>query len=357
MFEKNVEKIRKRLATADFDALLLTSPQNRFYTTGFRSSAGVVVITRDAAYFMTDFRYFEDATGRISGMELIMVGYSKKYTDVINSIIEKHDIKRLGFESDSMTYDEYTKYNESLNAQLVSQNGMCEELRLVKEDFEKDRIVKALRIAEKAFSELLGVIKVGMSEADARTELEYLMMKNGGEGASFSTIAVSGTNGSHCHGVPGERKLCPGDFLTLDFGCIYKGYCSDITRTIALDHATDEMKKVYDTVYAAQTESMKYAKAGVIGRDLHNVAAKVIDEAGYGEYFGHGLGHSLGIDVHDGIGASPTQLKPLPKNAVISCEPGIYIPGKFGVRIEDIIMLDDEGCTDLTQAPRELIIV
>jgi len=357
MFQKNIDKLRAKIAESEFDALLLTSPQNRFYATGFRSSAGIAVITKEDAYFSTDFRYFEDASNKIHGMELKMAGYNVKYTDIINDIIAKHGIKKLAFESDSMTYDEYAKYKDALNAELVSQGGLCAELRLVKEDFEVELITKALRIAEKAFSDLLKVIKAGMSEAEVRAELEYLMMKNGGEGTSFSTIAVSGENGSHCHGVPGERKLRDGDFLTLDFGCIYKGYCSDITRTIAIGHVTDEMEFVYNTVLKAQTEAMKQAKAGVVGCDLHNVAAGIIADAGYGEYFGHGLGHSLGIDVHDGIGASPSQPKPLPAGCVISCEPGIYIPNKFGVRIEDIIRLTDDGCIDLTEAPKELIVI
>ncbi|NLD87721.1 MAG: aminopeptidase P family protein [Clostridiales bacterium] len=352
-----VAKLRRKLGNTAADALLITSPQNRFYSTGFRSSAGLAFITKEKSYFSTDFRYFEDASSKIDGFELIMSTYERKYTDIINELSEKHSIKKIAFESDSVTFDEYENYRKCLSADLVSMGNLLPRLRLVKEDYEVERIKKAMAIAEGALSDLLCIIGEGMSEKEIATELEYLMMKRGAEKKSFDTIAVSGENGSHCHGVPCERKFRKGDFLTLDFGCVYEGYCSDITRTIAIGYVTDEMKNVYDTVLLAQTEALKAAKAGIVGQDLHNIAQSVIADAGYGEYFGHGLGHSLGIDVHDGVGASPSSKAVLPRGMVMSIEPGIYIPGKFGVRIEDIIRLDENGNTNLTKTPKELMII
>lgn len=357
MFEENCKGIIGALKDAPYDAVLLTSPQNRFYATGFHSSAGVALISPRRAVFATDFRYFEDAGTKIQGFELVMSTVERTYTDIINDFCREEGVETLAFEADAMSYASYQAYMEKLTARLVPEDGLLARLRHRKRTFELDRIEAAQRIAEGAFAKILERIKPGVRECDIAAELDYQMRLGGATGCSFDTIVVSGENGSLCHGVPGERTIRDGDFVTMDFGALWGGYCSDMTRTVAVGHVSDEQRRVYDTVLRAQEAGISAAHAGIIGAELHQVAADIIAEAGYGEYFGHSLGHSLGIDVHDGLGAQPTNPNPLPEGVVVTVEPGIYIPGKFGVRIEDFVVLTPEGCRNFTRAPKELIIL
>lgn len=357
MFEENLKSIISALDSCKYDAIMLTSAQNRFYATGFNSSDGVAIITKNRAVFATDFRYFEDAQSKISGFELVMTTREMPYHAIIQQLCREENISSLGFEDRSMSVSEYESMRSKLSVTLVPEKGLMSSLRLVKRDFEIERITAAQRIAESAFEKLIPSIRPGVSESDIAAELDYQIRLCGANGNSFDTIAVSGPNGSLCHGVPGARKLQAGDFLTLDFGAILNGYCSDMTRTVAIGHADDEMRKVYDIVLHAQKEALAAAKAGIIGADLHNTAARIISEAGYGDYFGHGLGHSLGIEVHDGAGASLSNPNPIPAGAVVTIEPGIYIPGKFGVRIEDFVVFKDGGCCNITKTPKDLLIL
>ena len=216
---------------------------------------------------------------------------------------------------------------------------------------------KAQEITDKTFTELQSVIRAGMTEKELAAELIYRLYKNGADGLSFDPIVVSGPNTSLPHGVPGERELQYGDFITMDFGCIYKGYCSDMTRTVALGFVTEEMDKVYHTVLAAQMAALAVTKAGATGRQIDAAARDVIADAGYGDYFGHGYGHSLGIEIHESPNLNPSNDKPMPLGAVCSAEPGIYLPGKFGVRIEDVTILTENGCENITKSPKNLIIL
>ena len=357
MFEVNCQNIRQALKGAAYDAVLLTSPQNRFYVTGFHSSDGVALISENRAVFATDFRYFEDAEAKIRGFELVMVKSGLSYADVINQFCREEGVEKLGFEAGSMSYAQYQAYAKQITVPLTPENGLLARLRHIKHDFELERIEKAQRIAEAALEKLLPDIRPGVRERDIAAELEYLMRRGGASGIAFDTIVVSGENGSLCHGVPGERKIKDGDFITMDFGAIWGGYCSDMTHTVAVGRVTEEQRRVYDVVLQAQLAGIEAARGGVIGADLHKVAADIIEAAGYGAYFGHSLGHSLGIDVHDGPGAQPTNPNPLPEGVVVTIEPGIYIPGKFGVRIEDFVVLTKDGCRNFTRAPKELIIL
>ena len=196
-----------------------------------------------------------------------------------------------------------------------------------------------------------------MTEQELCAELIYCLYKNGGEGLSFDPIVVSGPNSSMPHGVPGDRKLQKGDFITMDFGVLYRGYCSDMTRTVALGYATDEMKKVYRTVLDAQLAGIAASRAGVTGKEIDGAARDVITKAGYGKYFGHGYGHSLGMEIHEDPNCNVRNEQPLPLHAVCSAEPGIYLPGKFGVRIEDVVIMEENGCIDITKSPKNLIIL
>jgi Xaa-Pro aminopeptidase len=216
---------------------------------------------------------------------------------------------------------------------------------------------KAQEITDKAFSEVLTKIKVGMSEKQLQAELIYCLLKNGADGLSFDPIVVSGPNTSLPHGVAGDRVIQDGDFITMDFGAMYKGYCADMTRTVAVSYVTDEMEKVYMTVLEAQKAGIAASHAGVIGKEVDAAARKVIEEAGYGEYFGHGYGHSLGMEVHESPSPSPSGERPMLENMIASAEPGIYLPGRFGVRIEDVVIFKEGGCEDITNSPKNLIVV
>ena len=218
-------------------------------------------------------------------------------------------------------------------------------------------MLKAQAITDKAFSEVLTRIKPGMTELELQAELIYCMYKNGGTGLAFDPIVVSGPNTSLPHGVAGERVIQAGDFVTMDFGASYKGYCSDMTRTVAVGYATDEMKKVYDVVLKAQESAIAATKAGVPGKEIDAVARKVITDAGYGKNFGHGYGHSLGLEIHEAPNTNTSNPEPMPVGAVCSAEPGIYLPGKFGVRIEDVVIIKEDGCEDITKSPKHLIVV
>ena len=219
-------------------------------------------------------------------------------------------------------------------------------------------MIQAQRISEAALEETLALIRPGMTEREVAAELVYRMLRHGSEGNSFDPIVVTGKNGSMPHGVPGDTVIRAGDFVTMDFGCLKNGYCSDMTRTVAVGSATDEMKNVYYTVLRAQLAGIAAARAGVIGKEIDGAARRVIEEAGYGPYFGHGFGHCLGLDIHEPPFAGPSGELPLPVNSLSSAEPGIYLPGRFGVRIEDVMILRPEGAEVITRAPKtELIIL
>jgi len=351
------DQIAAKLPAYGLDAMLITSGPNRLYANGFASSAGATVVTSGGSYFFVDSRYIEAASNRVTGGEVRLMDREHPYSALINEVIEKHGVKKLGFEEAYITVEEYNSWQEKLNCELVPSTKLMMELRAVKDATEIELLVAAQRIAEKALREVLDFIKVGRTEKEIAAFLQYQMLLGGAEKMSFDPIVVSGPNSSMPHGVPGDKPVAAGDFITMDFGCVYQGYCSDMTRTVAVGYVTEEMDRVYHTVLKAQQAGIAMARAGVSGRAVHKAAAGVIADAGYGPYFGHGFGHGLGVEVHEQPSANPSNDKPLPVGAVISAEPGIYIPGKFGVRIEDIIIIEENGCRDIMEAPKELLIL
>ena len=353
---KNLEKYLALLSD-DSIGLLLTSRYSRYYGAEFDIAEGVAVVTKKGCRYFTDSRYIEAAQNGIRGFDVIMVDRANPYSKLLNEAIADFGITALGFEEVYLTVAEFNAYEEKLNARLVSMNDAIYGLRAVKEEWELELMRKAQAIADTAFAEVLAKIKVGMTEKQLQAELIYCLLKNGGEGLSFDPIVVSGPNTSLPHGVAGDRVIQQGDFVTMDFGVLYKGYCSDMTRTVAVGFATEEMKKVYDTVLAAQLAGIAASHAGVIGRDVDAAARKVITDAGYGEYFGHGYGHSLGMEVHESPSPSPSGERAMEKNMIASAEPGIYLPGKFGVRIEDVVIFKENGVENITHSPKNLIIV
>jgi len=263
----------------------------------------------------------------------------------------------MGFEDAYLTVAELRSFENRLDVALVPFQDKINGFRGQKETWELDRMKKAQEITDRAFTEVCPRIKAGMTEKDLAAELIYCLYKNGAEGLSFDPIVVAGPNTSMPHGVPGDRPIEEGDFITMDFGVIYGGYCSDMTRTVALGHATEEMRTVYNTVLKAQLAGIAATKAGVTGAAVDRAARDVIAEAGYGQFFGHGYGHSLGLEIHEAPNCNARNTQPLPVGAVCSAEPGIYLPGKFGVRIEDVVIVTEDGCEDITHSPKDLIIL
>ena len=353
------KKIAGVLEAHGLDAVLLTCEANRFYASGFHSSGtdGVAIVTRNRSYYFTDSRYTEAAARYVQGAEIRQTDREHPYSALINEVIEKEHITRMGYEDEYMTAADFHRFSEKLHCELVPATELLWTLRAVKDQAELDCMIQAQRIAEKALADILGEIRPGVTEKEIAALLLYKMLHYGAEDKSFDPIVVSGPNGSLPHGVPGERVIQNGEFVTMDFGCIYHGYCSDMTRTVAVGFATEEMQRVYHTVLSAQEAGIRAARAGVTGREVDGAARAVITAAGYGDYFGHSFGHGVGVEIHEAPNASPMNEKPLPAGAVISAEPGIYLPGKLGVRIEDVILLTEEGCKDLTKAPKELIIL
>ena len=353
------QKIAARLESAGLDAMLLTGEANRFYASGFHSPGtdGVALVTKHHAWYFTDARYTEAAGRHVQGAEIRQTGPGRGYAVLLEEVLRQQSVSRLGFEDAYMTVQDWERYRKALPCDLIPASELLWELRRTKDDEELEAMVAAQRIAERALEDILGEMRPGLTEKEVAARLQYRMLHYGAEDMSFDPIVVSGPNGSLPHGVPSERELRQGEFVTMDFGCIYHGYCSDMTRTVAIGFATEEMQRVYETVLAAQKAGIAAARAGVTGREVDGAARAVITAAGYGDAFTHSFGHGVGVEIHEGPNASPLSDQPLPAGAVISAEPGIYLPGRMGVRIEDVIVLTEEGCRNLTKAPKELVIL
>ena len=351
---KNLDKYLSLLS--DGQGLLLTSRYSRHYGAEFDIAEGVAIVSKQGCRYFTDSRYIESAENGLKGFEVLdiaPVGYIQRMNDAIADF----GITELGFEEPFLTYAEFMDYEKNLNCRLVPRNAEINGFRGVKEDWELELMRKAQAITDKAFSEVIGRIKVGMTELELQAELIYCLYKNGATGLAFDPIVVSGPNTSLPHGAAGERVIRVGDFITMDFGAQYMGYCADMTRTVALGYATEEMKLVYNTGLEAQLAGLGVSRAGVPGKDIDAAARKVIADAGYGEYFGHGYGHSLGLEVHESPSPNARNPEAMPAGSVASAEPGIYLPGKFGVRIEDVCVYREDGHENITHSPKNLIIV
>ena len=345
------------LLNGEVDGLLLTSRYSRHYGAEFDIAEGVAIVTKKGCRYFTDSRYIESAENNLKGFEVLEMNRENNYIKRLNQAIEDFGVTALGFEEDYMTVAEFKHYEANLNAKLVPYNKEINGFRGTKEEWELNLMRKAQAITDKAFAEVITRIKPGMTELELQAELIYCMYKNGGTGLAFDPIVVSGPNTSLPHGVAGERVIKEGDFITMDFGASYMGYCSDMTRTVAVGYATDEMREIYETVLKAQEAAIAVTKAGVPGKEIDAVARNIIKEAGYGEYFGHGYGHSLGLEIHESPSPNAGNADPMPVGAVCSAEPGIYLPGKFGVRIEDVTIITEDGCEDITKSPKNLIII
>jgi Xaa-Pro aminopeptidase len=352
----NADKIQAALKAAGLEAILITSPVNRLYATGFASSAGMALITADRAWFLTDSRYIEAAACQIRGFDIQLVAGKETYEKKINDIVNANGVGALGFEDESVTYSEYKQWSGVLNIRLEAAQSLLTRLRAVKSRADLEGMILAQRLAEKAFEQLLPLISTDVTEKELAAELIYRFLKLGAEGASFEPIVVSGVRSSMPHGVPTDAHISKG-FLTIDFGVKKDGWCSDTTRTLCVGEPDAEMRRVYHTVLSAQTAGIEAARAGVPGSEIDGAARRVIAEAGYGGYFGHGFGHGLGLEVHEAPNAAPSNKNGIPEGAVISAEPGIYMPGRYGVRIEDVLYVTQNGSENLTNLPKALLVV
>ncbi len=352
----HLERIAGALAERELDALLITSEPGEFYAAGFHGE-GVILLTPEKTWYFTDSRYIEEAGRVVTGAEVVRWTSQAPYRKLVAERVAENHIRRLGFEDDRMPVSEHSRWTREVQAEFVPAGDLLTRLRMVKDAGELAAMREAQRITDEAFTEILNDIKPGVAECEIAAKLTYLMACRGAQRNSFDPIVASGANGSKPHAVPSRKTIRPGEFVTMDFGCVAEGYCSDMTRTVAVGDPSDEMRLVYDTVLQAQLAGIAAARAGVTGRTVHEAAAKVIADAGYGDYFGHGFGHSLGVEIHEDPRFSGAWDKPIPAGACLSAEPGIYLPGKFGVRIEDVLTLTEGGCTVLTHSPKALIIL
>ncbi len=352
----NIGKIMAAVGGSEADALMITSESNRLYATGFPSTAGVVIVTAEKAWFFTDSRYVEAAADQIRDAVVMIVNSEETYSKRINKIIVDEDIKTLGFEDDRLTYAEFTEWSDKLKARLLPSQKLLAHLRAVKSRDDLGCMIKAQRIAEKSYEEIMPLLSEKITEKELAAELVCRFLKNGADDKSFDPIIVSGVRSSMPHGVPTDAFIQKG-FLTIDFGVKLDGWCSDTTRTLCIGQPDDEMVRIYETVLSAQLAGIAAAKAGVKGIAIDGAARKIIEDAGYGMYFGHGFGHSLGLEIHETPNAAPSNDGEIPAGAIISAEPGIYIPGRYGVRIEDVIYITNDGCENITNLSKKLLIV
>ncbi|MBQ8531848.1 MAG: aminopeptidase P family protein [Clostridia bacterium] len=356
MFQERITALSSILEEGQ--AALITSGVNRLYFTGFNSSAGTVLITKSSAFLIIDFRYFEKAKATVKHMQVIL---QEKLFDQITEILKKENINTVLVESDSVTLSLYSRFCEELPDFNISKEDILsrkiESLRSIKSSEELKLIKKSQALTDMTFSYILDRISEGRTEKEVMLDMEFFMRKNGSESVAFDFIVVSGKNSSLPHGVPTDKRIEKGDFITMDFGAVVGGYRSDMTRTVAVGFADDLQKEIYSTVLKAQTETIKFIKSGVKCCDVDKVARDIITDAGYGDCFGHGLGHSVGLEIHENPACNTRDETLLTSGMIMTVEPGIYIENKFGVRIEDMVFVTENGNENLTKSPKELIIL
>ena len=351
-----LEQLAARLQAGE--GFLLYTPVNRRYLTGFPSSLGYLLITGKGFWLLVDGRYYEAACKAVRPP--VQVVQIMKLSEQLGELVRANEITTLYTETE-LTLRELAHLQALLPAVRVEGReeltAALEAFRAVKRPDEVDCIRRAQRIAEEALEEILHYIKPGVREADIALELDYRMRKKGAEDLAFETIAVAGANASLPHGVPGDYAVRPGDFIVMDFGAVCGGYRSDMTRTVAVGYVTDQMRQVYDTVLAAQRAALDNLRAGLTCADGDKAARSVIEAAGYGACFNHSTGHGVGLEIHEAPNLSARSRERLCAGQIVTVEPGVYLPGKLGVRIENMVLITEEGCENLTLAPKELIIL
>lgn len=350
-------KARQILEEQHIDALLITNDTNRRYLTDFTGSAGVVIITKTAAVLVVDFRYVEQAHKQAAQYSIHSVKNKPSIFEETVKVLEELKVSAIGFEQDHMSYRLYTKYQEAATAEMVPLSGEIEKLRMVKSKEEISRLKTAAEISDAAFTHILSFVQPGVAEVDVANELEAFMRKQGAASSSFDMIIASGERSALPHGLASKQVIRHGDMLILDYGAYYEGYRSDMTRTVAAGEPDARLKDIYAVVLEALMRSLHSIKPGITGRQADAFSRQYIEQQGYGKEYGHGSGHGVGLDIHEEPFMSPRCEHIIQPGMVLTVEPGIYVPGLGGVRIEDDILITDHGNEVLTASPRELIIL
>ncbi len=353
--KNRVQELTKNMYTLSMDGVLISSKYNRRYLSGFTGSSGYLLITEQSCYLLTDFRYIEQAQNESPGFQII--DYMKKgLTETLSELVQQNRIQNLGYEEGLLTVREFNNLSSGIEGCNWSMIGSTvEQIRMIKDKDEIVKIRQAASIADAAFTHILNYIKSGVSEIDVALEIEFYMKRHGASKLSFDTIVASGKRSSLPHAQPTEKKIESGDFVTMDFGCLYEGYCSDMTRTIVVGKADERQKEIYNLVLRAQKNALENIKAGMMGREVDQLSRQIIDEAGYRQNFGHGLGHGLGLEVHEQPRFSLLSEETILPGMVMSVEPGIYIPDFGGVRIEDLVLVKEDGIDNFVTSSKELI--
>lgn len=346
-----VDSLRQKMAEQNVDCFLIASPVNRRYVTGFTGSAGVVWISATHQTLIVDFRYTEQAQEQAPDWDVIT---HDGLPEQLKQLIADRGVKAVAVEGEHITVAQWQEWNETFAMELQPVKGWVEELRIVKEPWELDNLRRAAEIADHAFAQLLPQVQSGVKEKDLALELEFTMRKAGADGVSFSPIVASGPRGALPHARPGNRMLQHGDFVVMDFGCLYKGYCSDMTRTVVVGEPTEKHLLIYDLVLKAQETALAGVRPGVTGIEVDKIARDIIEDGGYGRYFGHGLGHGVGLEVHEEPRLSKLGKTALRPGMIVTVEPGVYLPGWGGVRIEDLVLVTEDGSQCLSSTFKEL---
>lgn len=353
---ERVENIKRNLENGE--AFLVEAPHNRFYFTGFQSTAGVVFVSREAAVLLIDFRYYEAAKAAVKSCEVVL---SERRDSEILALCEKYSVKKIYVEADETSLARHKRLSANLSGVEVLSSDkfdrITEDMRMIKTEKELSLMKEAQRLTDETFSYILGRVEAGRTEKEVMLDMEMFMRSRGADAVAFDFIVVSGKKTSLPHGVPSDNIIEKGDFVTMDFGANVGGYLSDMTRTVAVGSVTEEQRKVYDIVLRAQEAALKQVRAGLVCRDVDKIARDIINGEGYEGCFGHGLGHSVGIKIHENPRFNTTDTTILRPGMVMTVEPGIYIENHFGVRIEDYVYVTEDGCINLTNSPKELIIL
>lgn len=356
MEQARLSRLRALMQERKVEALLVASAHNRRYLSGFTGSSGYLLITADKAYLLTDFRYMTQAPAQAKHFEV--VEHQPKVTATLKELLNRSGIKELGFEQQHLSYAAYSAYAADLpDIRLVPTDSLVEELRMIKDEGELAIMREAAELADRTFEHVLTTLKPGITENDVALTIEFFMRRHGASGVSFETIVASGERSALPHGKASDKVLQSGELITFDFGAYYKGYCSDITRTVMLGKPSAKHREIYDIVLEAQLTALEHIRPGITGKEADALARDVIKRHGYGEQFGHSTGHGLGMEVHESPRLSTSGDTVLVPGMTVTVEPGIYLPGFGGVRIEDDIVITSTGLQRLTQSTKDFIII
>lgn len=350
-----LDQVRNKLRQNNCDVFVSMNGINRRYLTNFTGSSGLVWIGEQSQILITDFRYVEQVKEQSPDWQLIM--HKNSILEVLKQLVAEHNVKRIAFESEYITVDLLNKWEADLSVEFVPTKNWVLDMRMTKSNKELELIARAAELTDLALADVMLKIKPGIKEIELALELEYTMRKMGAEDVSFKPIIGSGPRGALPHARAGQRQLTKGDFVVIDMGCIYKGYCSDMTRTFLLGQPTNKQLEIYNLVLKAQQTALEAIKPGMSGKQIDKIARDIITDAGYGDYFGHGLGHGVGLEVHEEPRLSLVSEHQLAPGMVVTVEPGVYLPDWGGVRIEDLVAVTDTGYEVFSHTSKELYII